>query len=170
MLQERIQSIREELLEVEHLPELKAIWCNWTAESSDVANDALCQLMLRSTLCRLRLFAEQPTEAPQAAAPPQTLVRPVAKQVVSRGSSNRKYVLLKKEVTWSSKPQVLTIMAVIGAHAEVGDVLEEEHILRMLEENKELLNTRQKVERVFAYYKGNDNGGLQAHGNIRRVE
>jgi len=52
----------------------------------------------------------------------------------------------------------------------VGDVLEEEHILRMLEENKELLNTRQKVERVFAYYKGNDNGGLQAHGNIRRVE
>jgi hypothetical protein len=167
MLQERLNAIREELLEVEHLPELKAMWCNWQAEAEEVANDALCQLMLRSTLSRLRLFVEQrvPEEMAPAAAP-----RPASKPLAARGPSSRKYVLLKKEVNWSSTPQVISIMQIIGAHANEGDVLEEDHILRMLEENKHVFKTRQPVRKVFAYYKGDWNGGLQAHGNIRRVE
>jgi hypothetical protein len=125
--------------------------------------------MLRSTLCRLRLFAEQPTEVPQAAAPPQPPVPAGLRSAVSRGPSNRKYVLLKKEVSWSKTPQVISIMGIIGAHAEVGDVLEEEYILRMLEENKHVLQTRQPVKKVFKYYAGNWDGGLEAHGNIRKV-
>jgi hypothetical protein len=166
MLQERLNAIKEELLEVEHLPELKAMWANWQAEAEEVANDALCQLMLRSTLCRLRLFVEQ--RAPEEMAPPATQ-QPTTKPLAARGPSSRKYVLLKKEVNWSQTPQVKSIMAVIGAHAEVGETLDEEWILQMLEENRHVLKTRQPVKKVFKYYAGNWDGGLEAHGNIRKV-
>ena len=61
-------------------------------------------------------------------------------------------------------------MQIIGAHAEVGETLDEEWILQMLEENKHVFKTRQPVRKVFAYYKGDWNEGLQAHGNIKEVK
>lgn len=167
MLQERLNNIREELLEVEHLPELKAIWCHWEAEAPEVANDAECVLMLKSTISRLRLFCDLPspqeTVVEQAATPTQ----PKNKPPVVRGT--RRYQLLDTEVRWTQKPQVHAIMQILGAHASPGDVLDEDDIVRMMEANVSILNTTQKPKRIFDYYKGDHNEGLTAHGNLRRV-
>ncbi len=174
---ERLTAIRDELLEVEHLPELKAIWCNWQADAPEVAGDVECSLMLRSTLSRLRLFnkeeivvektqEEKLTELLHQLEATRAQTKPPVQRVARGG---RRYQLLKMDVGWSTKPQVHALMKVLSAHAKEGDVLDEDHIIRMMVENEAVLQTRQGGKRIWDYYKGDHHEGLLAHGNVRKI-
>lgn len=177
MNDQRMKAIQEDLMECEGLPELKAMWCNWQAEAPDVASHPLCTLMVRSTINRLRLFAKPPVQGVgEVQEQLNEMVHNVAEaRAMNVGAwnqkyaLNKKYVLLKKDVAWSTKPQVHALMAIIGAHANEGDVLAEYDIVNMVEANKEVLNTRQPAKRIWDYYKGDHNEGLMAHGNMRRA-
>lgn len=180
MNQERVVAIREELLAVETLPELKAIWCDWQVDAPDAAGDLECNLMLKSTLQRLQLFGPEVTEAPavveksdrekleELMAQLQELkdAKPPVQPVVRSG---RKYQLLKMEVDWTSKPQVHAIMHILGAHGKPGDVLDEGDIVEMMIANEKVLETKQGGKRIWDYYKGDHHQGLAAHGNVRRM-
>ena len=83
--------------------------------------------------------------------------------------SSRQYRILKLEVNWSTKPQVHAIMRILGAHAKPGDVLDEEHIVEMMERNVDVLATRQGGRKVWNYYKGDHPEGLLAHGNLEKL-
>lgn len=164
MLQERLTAIREELCEVENLPELKAIWCNWQAEAEEVANSMECQLMLRSTICRLRLFTDVKEEVKE--------VVEQAKQEVRRTAGARcsaKYVLLSTDVGWSTKPQVHALMQILGAHVKPGEVVGENDIVNMMVANEAVLATRQGGKRIWDYYKGDHMEGLAAHNNVKKL-
>lgn len=161
---ERLDAVREELCEVQSLAELKAIWCHWQCEYPDIAKDVACNLMLRSTLTRLRLF-EEPVAEPEVV---QESAVVESKPPVHRVRGSRKYVLLKTDVGWSTKPQVHALMQILAAHVEVGQEVDEDDIVRMMEANEEVLHTRQGGKRIWDYYKGDHNEGLRAHGNIER--
>lgn len=161
---QRLNAVREELCEVQSLAELKAIWCHWQCEYPDVARDVECNLMVRSTLFRLRIFGERIPEFEE----PQAVEQPTQRPPVHRDRGSRKYVLLKTDVSWSTKAQVHALMEILAAHVEVGQEVDESDIVRMMEANEEVLQTRQGGKRIWDYYKGDHNEGLRAHGNIER--
>jgi hypothetical protein len=170
MNKERLQAIKEDLLDCEHVPELKALFCNFEAEAPDAAASPLVSLLVRSTLLRLRLQGD--VLAPTFEEPVTEVRKEVSmekKEKVSRPSTKR-YVLLKKEVSWSSKPQVLALARILSAHFEVGQEMQEEDIIKACVANEDLLQTKQGGERIWKYYKGDWNEGLQAHGNIKEVK
>ena len=171
MLQERINSIREELAEVESLNELKAIWCHWMAECPEVADDAVCMGKLRAALPALRLTHKDHVKLNELMTtlaelrdrqPNKPPVQPAIKRATKR------YKLLSTDVKWSTKPQVHAVMNIISAHAKPGDVLDEDYIVKMMVENEHVLETTQGGERIWKYYKGAN--GLQEHGNIVEVK
>lgn len=92
---------------------------------------------------------------------------PAPKRVVTRGG--RSYRLLKKDVAWSTKPQVHAIMQIVGAHMQEGEVRTEEEIVEMMVQNEAVLQTKQGGKRIWDYYKGEHNEGLVAHGNMEKI-
>ena len=178
MLQERLNSIVEELGDVQTLPELKALYCFGQLEGNEYG-DADVVPHLKVAVRRLRSKVEEPTvlqddiraqiDALQAQlsdmavrATPKPPVQPIA-----RGS--KKYRLLKLDVSWSTKPQVHAIAAILGAHVKEGDVVDEADIVKMMVANEAVLNTRQGGRRIWDYYKGDHMEGLTAHGNVEKV-
>lgn len=81
----------------------------------------------------------------------------------------KKYKLLKTDVSWTNKPQVHAVMAILTAHIEVGDIVGEDAIVKMMIANEDVLATRQGGKRIWDYYKGTHNDGLIAHGNVEVV-
>lgn len=181
-LTERQEAIREDLKECESLGELKAMWCHWNAEYPECVDDPQLVLWVKSTLCRLRMQAvpaveEMVVEEPKVSEIEQLQqllsqleqlksAKPKPPVIVATG---RRYELLKTDVSWSTKPQVHAVMHILSAHLKPGDVVDEADIVRMMEANREVLETKQEAKRIWDYYKGNSNEGLMAHGNIRRV-
>ena len=161
MNNELLQAIAEEIGEVETMRELTALWCYGQSANCGYG-DASCVPHFKAAVARLR---SQP--------PVQGVAEVEAKvakgESVKRAAYGRKYRLLKKEVEWSTKPQVHAIMAIICAHAEVGDVLDEADVVRMMVENEAVLQTRQGGKRIWDYYKGDHAEGLLAHGNVEKI-
>ncbi len=83
--------------------------------------------------------------------------------------AGRKYKLLKKDVSWTTKPQVHAIMAILSAHMEEGETVDEADIIEMMVANEAVLRTRQGGKRIWNYYKGDHTEGLMAHGNVERI-
>jgi len=84
--------------------------------------------------------------------------------------AGKKYRLLKFDVSWSTKPQVRAIGAILQTYASVGDVVEEEKIVEWLDAHRTtILNSVQPAKRLWDYYKGDTAEGLLAHGNIERA-
>ena len=105
---------------------------------------------------------------------PQTVAPAVVKEVavVQAPRVMKKYKLLSKDVGWAgetARSQIHAVMAIISAHAEVGDVLDEADIVRMMEANVRVLDTVQPPKRIWDYYKGRHYRGLIAHGNLEEV-
>ena len=173
MLQERFDAIIEELAELNSMEELKALWCFGQAEGNEYG-DAACVPYFKGAVERLR--KEKPVEQVEDVQAKLTAllqqleelkgVKPAAVPIVRSG---RKYRLLKVEAEWSSKPQVLAILQILGAHAKPGDVLDEADIVKMMVENEHVLQTRQGGKRIWDYYKGDHAEGLMAHGNVERI-
>lgn len=178
MTQERMQGIAEEIKEVETLSELKALYCFGQSNNNEYG-DAQFVPEFRAAVARLRSKEEvamlnveslearvaellAQVEALKSGAKANPPVQPVV-----RGS--KRYRLLSDDVSWSTKPQVAAIMMIIKANAKVGDVLEEEHIIAMMEANVDVLQTRQGGRRVWKYYRGNHAEGLEMHNNIEEV-
>jgi len=178
MIQQRVTAIREELCDVEDMPELKAIWCHWQAECWEAANDAECAVMVKDAVRAMRTV---PKTTEVFATDPRAKLQGLLNELeeLQRGRlvltqppvirANRQYKLLKTEVEWSTKPQVIALMHIISAHAKPGDVLDEGDIVRMVVENEKILQTRQGGKRIWDYYKGDHNLGLVAHGNLERI-
>jgi len=166
----RRNAIEEELGEVESLTELKAIWCHWSAEALDCTNDPATMAMVRENLHRVKALPPVPPENEEEklkkllADLERIKMNQRPKTPVRR--AGKRYRLLKVEVDWSTKPQVLALMHIISAHAKPGEVMEEDKILSMLEANEAILNTRQGAKRIWDYYKGDHAQGLVAHGNL----
>ena len=89
--------------------------------------------------------------------------------VIPQRRVSKKYRLLKTDVSWTSIPQVHAVMAILVAHVDVGDVVEESEIVKMMVANEATLATRQGGKRIWDYYKGSTGNGLIAHGNIEVV-
>jgi hypothetical protein len=83
--------------------------------------------------------------------------------------AGRKYRLLSTDVSWSTKPQVQAIAAILGAYAKPGDVLDEEDIVGMMVANEAVLKTRQGGKRIWDYYKGMHFEGLEMHKNVETI-
>jgi hypothetical protein len=83
--------------------------------------------------------------------------------------SGRRYRLLSTDVSWSTADQVHDMMSIIAAHVAVGDVFEEDDVVAALDANPHILQTAQGARKIFAYYKGKHERGLEAHGNIERA-
>jgi len=176
MTNERMQGIVEELAEVASMEELKALWCFGQHENNEYG-DAQFVPDFRAAVARLRNTKEVPTnkvaelEAQIAAlkamlAPPTVQAKPPV-QPVARGS--KKYRLLKTDVSWSTKRQVHAVMSILSAHVAVGEVIDEETIVRAMVANEAVLETRQGGKRIWDYYKGNHVEGLRAHGNVEVI-
>jgi hypothetical protein len=171
MINERLQDIPEEIAEVQSLSELKALWCFGQSNNNEYG-DAVCVPHFKAAVARLRNTEEVPMdevaelEAQIAAlkaklASPKVQAKPPVQPVV-RGL--KKYRLLSDDVSWSTKPQVHSVMAILRAHVEVGGVLDEATIVEAMVANEAVLETRQGGERIWRYYKGAN--GLLEHGNI----
>lgn len=104
-----------------------------------------------------------PTVVPTIKPAAPTAVKPPVQRVA------KKYKLLKTDVSWTNKPQVHAVMAILTAHMEVGDVVGEDAIVKMMVANEDVLATRQGGKRIWDYYKGTHNDGLIAHGNVEVV-
>ncbi len=173
MVELRMRSISEELSEVETLDELKAIWCHWVAEYPEVANHPGAMGELKRALPRVKAILPDSQEVVELLAQVEALKAaaktnpPVQRAPVAR--TERKYVLRKTDVSWSTKPQVHAIMHVLAAHAQPGDVLPESQIIEMMVANEHVLQTRQGGKRIWDYYKGEHNEGLLAHGNLEKI-
>jgi hypothetical protein len=172
----------EEFDDVQDVPELKALWCFGEHEQNAYADPA-CVPLFKSTLARLR--ANQPTPVEQEEGEVQVdnamllkkleelqaevdrLKSSQPKPTVVR--SSKRYKLLKFDVSWTTKRQVHVIAAILEAHAKVGDILDESEIIEMVEANVAALETRQGGKKVWKYYAGNSDDGLQTHGNIVQV-
>lgn len=175
MLKERYDAIIEEISEVESLAELNAL----RSCSEDYAEPAFAPLF-DAAVVRLTNKEEPKMDSAEvdlASKVADLLAQiesiragattpPPVKPVVRGG---KRYVLLKTEVDWSTKPQVHALMEVIKAHANVGDTMDEADIVAWCVANEHVLNTRQGGKRIWDYYKGDHAEGLVAHGNIRRV-
>lgn len=173
-VRERIRSVAEELREVESLPELKAIWCHWVSEAPAFADEPVAMSGVRQALRRLR--SQPRPEEPTTEQLPEEVIDLLKRlDQLEKGPkppiirATRKYQLLKKEVDWSTKPQVHAVMQILTAHMAVGDIVDESDIVAMMVANEELLETKQGGKRIWDYYKGDHNQGLVAHGNVRRI-
>ena len=181
MNMERSIGIAEEIAETQSLGELKALHCFGQAENNEYADASFVhdfkvaakRLKGRAGEELLTAKQEVPTDVAaleaevarlQAMLAPTPPTPPVK---VVRGS--KRYKLLSTDVSWSTKPQVGAIAAILAAHAKIGDVLQEEHIIQMMEANVGVLQTRQGGKRVWKYYRGNHAEGLEMHGNIVEV-
>lgn len=173
MLYERLNAIREELSEVDSLPELQAIWCHWEAECPEAANSQACMDAIRSRLKVLprpeHKEVSQEEVLKSLLAQLEELRQRPKPVVVQAPRSSRKYKLLKTDVSWTSKPQVHAIMHILGAHVKPGDVVDECDIVNMMVANEDILKTKQGGKRVWDYYKGDSGEGLVAHGNLERL-
>lgn len=129
-----------------------------TAPAADPVAQKIAELeALIATLRGTATAVALPQPARQDVKP--TPVRRVAK----------KYKLLKTDVSWTNKPQVHALMSILAAHLEVGDVVAEDEIVKMMVANEAVLATRQGGKRIWDYYKGTHNDGLIAHGNVEVV-
>ncbi len=171
MTNERMEAITEEILDCQDLKELKALWGFGQHEDNEYG-DAQFVPDFKAAAARLK-NQDVPTDVAaleaevarlQAMLAPTPPTPPVK---VVRGS--KRYKLLSTDVSWSTKPQVGAIAAILAAHAKIGDVLQEEHIIQMMEANVGVLQTRQGGKRVWKYYRGNHAEGLEMHGNIVEV-
>ncbi len=164
MYPEKLEALGQELMEVETLPELKAMVCDMlaTPECRCYAEDPQTVLWIKSTLQRLRWFAAVVEEVEEVA-----VQAPIQHEVIVR--TGRKYKLLKTDVNWSTKPQVHAVMNILAAHLKIGDIIEEEQIVQMMVANENVLATRQGGKRIWDYYKGNNAEGLLAHGNVEKI-
>ena len=178
MLQEHMEAITEEILDCQDLKELKALWC-FGQQNNNEYGDAQFVPDFKAAAARLRSKEEvamlnvESLEAKVAELLAQVeALKPGAKvdlpvQPVVRGS--KRYKLLSDDVSWSTKPQVHAVMAILRAHAEVGNVLEEATIVAAMEANIAVLETRQGGKRIWDYYKGRGADGLLLHGNVEIV-
>ena len=172
MLQERYNGIVEELVEVASMKELQALWCFGQVSNSEYG-DASIAPHFKAAVARLKNQKEEPMtkiqelEAQLAALKAQLAPAPPVPLKVARGS--KKYRLLKTDVSWSTKPQVSALMAILSAHVEVGGVLDESTIVEAMEANVGVLQTRQGGKRIWKYYRGRHAEGLEMHGNIEEV-
>ena len=178
MLQERMEAITEEILDCQDLKELKALWC-FGQQNNNEYGDAQFVPDFKAAAARLRSKEEvamlnvESLEAKVAELLAQVeALKTGAKvdlpvQPVVRGS--KRYKLLSDDVSWSTKPQVHAVMAILRAHAEVGNVLDEATIVAAMEANVAVLETRQGGKRIWDYYKGNHAEGLRMHGNVEVV-
>jgi hypothetical protein len=87
---------------------------------------------------------------------------------VSIPRAPRKYRLLKREVEWSTTPQVHAIVRILAENWPVGEVVDEDRIVEAMVLNRDVLETRQEPRRVWDYWK-NGTFGLLAHGNVEKV-
>lgn len=153
---DRIDVVREEIAQdVASIEELEALLCD-----PDYAGYAT---LLRDEIAEARSRLQE-VKAPVAE---KSGAVKVEKQPVKR--IGRKYRLLNTDVRWSSTPQVHAVMAILAAHVEVGEAVDEEYIVRAMVANEDALGTRQGGKRIWDYYKGNNDKGLAAHGNIERI-
>ena len=169
----RLEGMLEEVASATSLAELKEIWC-----INQEANECPAELtpLYVEYVGRLRGKEEEvdlaarvrELEAQLAALGAVPVAMPVTKLQRTRRTGNR-YQLLDTNVSWSTANQVHSIMAVIEAHVKVGEVFEEEAIVAALDANPHVLVTDQGAAKVFSYYKGNHDRGLEAHGNIKKV-
>ena len=182
MFAEMRNSIAEEFGEIQTVEELKALWCFGQVTNNEYA-DAECVPMLRAAVARLRaqppvlqgVSQEVQVEETENDARIRELsleiqrLRAQVKPPVAQQRSGRRYRLLDTNVSWSTKPQVHAVMAILRAHAEVGNVLDEATIVAAMEANVAVLETRQGGKRIWDYYKGNHAEGLRMHGNVEVV-
>ena len=179
------EAIAEELSEVETIPELKALWCFGEHEQNVYATSN-CVPLFKAAIARLRAqtqtpeqqgcveevvvdnaallqkLAELQAEVERLKAQSTATVQPQP-QIKRAG---KRYRLLKFDVSWTTKRQVHVLAAILEAHAKVGDILDEEAIIEMMEANVAALDTKQGGKKVWDYYKGESESGLRAHGNI----
>jgi hypothetical protein len=83
--------------------------------------------------------------------------------------ADKLWKLVSTDVSWTTKPQVRALMAIINAHWKVGTVVAESKIVAAIVENEALLNTRQGGRKIWDYYKGNTADGFLEHGNFVQV-
>ena len=91
----------------------------------------------------------------------------VPKVVVARPGN--RYRLLSTDVSWATQAQVHSMMAIIAAHVNVGEVFNEEEMVVAMDANPGVLVTTQGAKKIWNYYKGTHDRGLEAHGNIVKV-
>ena len=179
MLQERMNGIVAEIGEIADLAELKALWCFGQSNNNEY-RDAQFVPNFQAAVARLRnqVKEEIPMETMNLEAKVAELLAQVealktgaaAKPPVQPAVRGlRRYRLLKTDVSWSTKPQVLALMEILMAHAKVGDVLDESTIVEAMVANEAVLQTRQGGKRIWDYYKGDHAEGLMAHGNVERI-
>lgn len=178
----RFNAIVDEIHEVETIEELDAL----LADGGEYAEEQYAPYFseMKAKLQPVETAAEE-TAGVEPAPQPEDLAAVVAamlqelqelraRQAVAAPATkaarvSRKYRLLKTDVSWSTKPQVHAVMAIIAAHAAPGAVLDESDIVEMMEANVAVLNTRQGGKRIWDYYKGGHNEGLLAHGNVEKI-
>ena len=183
MFAEMRNSIAEEFGEVETLRELQALWAFGQVNINEYA-DAECVPMFKAAVARLRAQPPVLQGVPQEVRVEETendarirelsleiqRLRSQVKPLVAQQRSGRRYRLLDTNVSWSTKPQVIALMQIIAAHVPVGGVADEEDIVAACIANeKTVLRTRQGGAKIWKYYSGNHALGLQAHGNIEKV-
>jgi uncharacterized protein YkuJ len=172
-------AILEELREAETMAELQALWCHGQREASEYA-DASYVPSFKEAVRRLRPLnrvhtAPSTSAADKIAQMEQMLAELKSLQALQQSAAPKvqrsfnRYRLLSTEVKWTTKPQVHAIVAILAAHMQVGDVVDEADIVRMMVNNEVVLDTRQGGEKVWKYYKGKHDLGLEAHGNIEEV-
>ena len=176
-MDERTCGMVEELAEVASMEELKALWCFGQTESNEYGDAALVP-HFKVAVARLKnaevvpvtkieeLEAKVAELSAQIAAPKSDAPAKPPVQPVVRGS--KKYRLLSTDVGWSTTPQVHALMAILGAHVEVGGTIAESDIVAAMEANVGVLATRQGGKRIWDYYKGKE--GLSMHGNVEVVQ
>lgn len=158
---ERKQAIAEEIGECETMAELKALICDLEASDENrIYIDWQTVPLIKCEVRKLRMF---PVEEMREVITQERLRAARGPRLGSR------YRLLKTEVGWSTKPQVHAVMEILKAHIEVGQEVDEEDIVRMMEANRDVLQTRQPPRRIWDYYKGDWSEGLMAHGNVEKV-
>jgi hypothetical protein len=168
MTAERLQATLEDISEVETRDEMFVYEELLKAEPNGddpmicQAIEAKRKILDDPTVVLMQYMVElaelQKEEAPQ----PKLSQTPVAK-------TGRKYRLLNDDVNWSTTPQVHAIMVILKSIMKVGDIVDEAEIIEAMEKNKEVLNTRQPSVRIWKYYSGNSDKGLQTHGNIEKL-
>lgn len=196
-MDERTLATIEELSEVESLAELKALQ-EFGGSYSDpffipyfraaerrlkeatgnaTADQKMLQIAaLEAQLAALRVSLETgeplPVEAHAVAPAPvtaQPAPAPAIKLPVVGAAQNKRYRLIKTDVSWSKTPQVIAIMDILMAHMAIGEARDESDIVRMMEANTSVLShTVQGGKKIWDYYKGNHARGLVAHGNLEQ--